>query len=232
MGRPRGSSRRPPQPLGYHWDSRDPAVRPDGARPCKLCKEPVGAGRRNWCGRPLRWCLRCDLNRPAGDLPCPRCGMAEPAAAVFCEDVWRAWRSPGELRGFVLARDRGVCAGCGVDTAPFDTGRILREQYLSKVWHDRPDLRRSMRPRPEFRPDGTPWPPEWWRARYDEAMAWRAANRVPVAESPWQMDHIIPVSRGGSWTALANLRTLCVPCHRVVTAGQARERARARKGTA
>jgi hypothetical protein len=33
----------------------------------------------------------------------------------------------------------------------------------------------------------------------------------------WQADHIIPVCDGGGIADLANLRTLCVPCHEQVT---------------
>lgn len=41
---------------------------------------------------------------------------------------------------------------------------------------------------------------------------------------PWQADHIVPRVRGGG-NELENLRTLCEPCHKVVTAELASERA-------
>lgn len=44
----------------------------------------------------------------------------------------------------------------------------------------------------------------------------------------WQADHIVPRVRGGS-NDLSNLRTLCVPCHKGVTAELARERAAERR---
>jgi 5-methylcytosine-specific restriction endonuclease McrA len=34
----------------------------------------------------------------------------------------------------------------------------------------------------------------------------------------WHMDHIVPVAEGGGSCGLDNLRTLCIPCHRIVTA--------------
>ena len=47
--------------------------------------------------------------------------------------------------------------------------------------------------------------------------------------SPWDMDHILPVSKGGGCCSLDNLRTLCKPCHKVETAKLAACRAAERK---
>jgi 5-methylcytosine-specific restriction endonuclease McrA len=46
----------------------------------------------------------------------------------------------------------------------------------------------------------------------------------------WEMDHIIPVVEGGGCCGLENLRLLCPPCHRGVTAELARRRADQRRG--
>lgn len=40
----------------------------------------------------------------------------------------------------------------------------------------------------------------------------------------WEADHIVPLHRGGGG-GLANLQTLCVPCHREKSAREARVRA-------
>lgn len=46
-------------------------------------------------------------------------------------------------------------------------------------------------------------------------------------QSLWDADHIQPVAEGGGQCDLGNLRTLCLPCHREVTADlQRRLRAR------
>ncbi|RRA49170.1 HNH endonuclease [Acidipila sp. EB88] len=37
-------------------------------------------------------------------------------------------------------------------------------------------------------------------------------------KSLWDADHVLPVAEGGGECDLSNLRTLCVHCHRVVTA--------------
>jgi len=49
----------------------------------------------------------------------------------------------------------------------------------------------------------------------------------------WEMDHIVPVSEGGGVApdmsyeeVMANLRTLCVPCHKAETAALAARRGR------
>lgn len=40
----------------------------------------------------------------------------------------------------------------------------------------------------------------------------------------WEADHVVPLHRGGGG-GLANLQTLCVPCHREKSAREARVRA-------
>jgi 5-methylcytosine-specific restriction endonuclease McrA len=49
------------------------------------------------------------------------------------------------------------------------------------------------------------------------------------ALSSFDMDHIVPVVEGGGACGLDNLRTLCRPCHRAVTAELAKRRAAARR---
>ena len=52
--------------------------------------------------------------------------------------------------------------------------------------------------------------------RFAALAAWgiRRARR----SSLWDADHIVPVSEGGGECDLSNLRTLCLECHRQVTA--------------
>ncbi len=60
---------------------------------------PKGAGGRNLC----RW---CSLEVPKG---------RRTFCSDWCVEEWRLRSDPGYLRENVLARDRGVCASCGVD---------------------------------------------------------------------------------------------------------------------
>ena len=52
--------------------------------------------------------------------------------------------------------------------------------------------------------------------------------RTLTRRSLWDADHIVPVAEGGGACDLSNLRTLCLHCHRVVTA-ELRARLRAGK---
>jgi 5-methylcytosine-specific restriction endonuclease McrA len=104
-------------------------------------------------------------------------------------DEWRLRTDPGYIREKVVERDRGICAGCGVDC--LDAERRLKR------------LRGA--------------------ARLKAALDWglRAGSR----RSLWDADHIVPVVEGGGECDLANIRTLCLKCHRAATA-QLRERRR------
>jgi len=55
------------------------------------------------------------------------------------------------------------------------------------------------------------------------AKALRALGFVP-RRSLWELDHVVPLIDGGGHD-LANLQTLCTPCHRSKTAAEARDRA-------
>ena len=71
------------------------------------------------------------------------------------------------------------------------------------------------------------------RARGDIRAAlmghWGLTKRM--RKSLWDADHILPVTEGGGECDLDNIRTLCLRCHRTVTA-RLRERIRRAKVTA
>jgi 5-methylcytosine-specific restriction endonuclease McrA len=177
--------RKRPRPAGYHWDAREPEIHPsNGRRSCRWCRGPVEPPRRNWCGNPA------------------------------CVEAWKIRTDPAALRAAVFARDRGVCARCGLDGAALDPDAIRREleaaaEALRREW---------ARPGPPPRPDGL-------RRLLDAlgaALEWRARNNVPAREPAWQVDHVTPVSEGGDYFEMANLATLCVPCHRDKSRAEAR----------
>jgi 5-methylcytosine-specific restriction protein A len=91
---------------------------------------------------------------------------------------WKLRTDPEYLREQVFARDRGVCAMCGLDTEAM-----------------RKDKRKlDYKARRQFEKD-------WSGRRY-----------------LWDADHIVPVAEGGGECGLGNMRTLCLKCHREVTA--------------
>lgn len=51
-----------------------------------------------------------------------------------------------------------------------------------------------------------------------ESLAMWGLSSVHARRSLWDADHILPVAEGGGQCDLDNLRTLCLPCHREVTA--------------
>jgi 5-methylcytosine-specific restriction enzyme A len=63
-------------------------------------------------------------------------------------------------------------------------------------------------------------------ARLTLMRHWGLSTRA--RKSLWDADHILPVAEGGGECDLDNIRTLCLRCHRVVTA-QLRERIRRAK---
>jgi 5-methylcytosine-specific restriction enzyme A len=130
-------------------------------------------------GRPL--CRWCSLEVP-------------PRRFTFCSDwcvhEWKLRTDPGYVREKVFERDRGVCAGCGVDA---------RAAFI--------DLKRARAAH---------------RLRLLERWGLKRLNRKTL----WDADHIVPVIEGGGECDLANIRTLCLICHRQETA-KLRERLKA-----
>ena len=55
------------------------------------------------------------------------------------------------------------------------------------------------------------------RTRDESLAVWGLAD-IRARRSLWDADHIVPVAEGGGQCDLDNLRTLCLPCHREVTA--------------
>ena len=127
---------------------------------------PKGANGRNLC----RW---CNLEVPKGRVT---------FCSAWCVEEWRVRSDPGYIREKVLERDRGVCAGCGIDC-------LHAERELKRL--------RGV-------------------ARLKAFLDWglRAGSR----KSLWDADHIVPVVEGGGECDLENIRTLCLKCHRAVTA--------------
>lgn len=100
----------------------------------RVCPEdlPTGAGGRALC----RW---CGLEVPRG---------RRTFCSDFCVHEWRLRSDPGYLRDQVLARDRGVCAQCGIDClAEWNRIRRLRGERRVLAFHDwglKPAKRRSL----------------------------------------------------------------------------------------
>lgn len=69
-----------------------------------------------------------------------------------------------------------------------------------------------------------------FRGEYEARLARTYPRSLRAKKlATFDMDHIKPVSEGGGECGLENLRTLCKPCHRKVTAELAARRALARR---
>ncbi len=43
------------------------------------------------------------------------------------------------------------------------------------------------------------------------------STKTPGRRRSWEVDHKVPVAEGGGHCSLDNLRTACIPCHKIVT---------------
>lgn len=148
--------------------------------------------------------------------------MPKPARTKYeaaCWSNWAAKNDPATQRTLVEARDKGICAACGVDTE-----KRARE---AREW--RPVFRWLARRFLEDEGDGS-WQ-SWSRSeKYASDMICDRFGAVIASDGhTWEADHILPVVEGGGECDLSNLRTLCLPCHRAETAKLAARRAAARR---
>ena len=92
------------------------------------------------------------------------------------------------LRECVYKRDRGICAICNIDT------KNIAKEALQLVGYDREQfiLNHKISSKRKI-----------WRRKFGGGL--------------WDADHIIQVKDGGGECGLDNLRTLCIPCHKLIT---------------
>jgi len=203
---------------------------------CNPSRLPVGPE-----GRPL---CRCGCGH---EVPAGRRTFHGPA----CVHGWKLRTDAGYQRARVSERDRGVCQACEVDTialkGSFERARTaahLRAARQGPRWQEEPEVL-PLRPDEQARARRVIRSP-WWREAAAEGRPFKApAVRAlllgfdPDRKTWWDMDHRQPVIEGGGVVArmtaeevLANLRTLCQPCHKRATAELAGRRAAARRNDA
>lgn len=157
---------------------------------------------------------------PNGRRLCRWCGHEVPKGRILwcsqaCVDEFVVRKGDGRAAKLVFERDKGVCALCGLDCGALEEiDDAARSRVL--VLAGGPD-------RAEKRLHSG-------HARALAAVLRRAGFNQ--GQRPWQVDHIAPVVEGGGACGLENLRTLCTPCHKRVTADLAARRALRRRETA
>jgi 5-methylcytosine-specific restriction protein A len=150
-----------------------------------------------------RW--RFSGKGPNGRNVCRWCGTEVPQGRHHwcgqdCVDQYLATKGHQHLIDRVLARDKGVCAKCGIDTIAY-----RKQRYRKPL---------TMVPNPELK--GCTMP--------DYCLdGWDSGRR-----RWWEADHIVPCHEGGQ-NVLSNLQTLCTLCHKARTRQQAALRAQRRR---
>jgi 5-methylcytosine-specific restriction endonuclease McrA len=107
---------------------------------------------------------------PNGRPLCRWCNLEVPVRRfTFCSDwcvhEWKLRTDPGYLREKVLQRDKGICAGCGIDTVA-----AFRELKLARGTHRLRLLER------------------WGLKRLNRRTLWDADHIVPVVEGGGECD--------------------------------------------
>ena len=106
-----------------------------------------------------------------------------------CEHELKLRTNGNYLRHCIYLRDRGICAICTIDTKK--TAKLA----LSLEGEE--------------------------RNLYLKSLNISLKRKIFVKKfggSLWDGDHIIPVKDGGGCSSLENMRTLCISCHKIVTA--------------
>ena len=108
-----------------------------------------------------------------------------------CIDEYDIAAGGAIARGKVGRRDQGICAMCKIDTRALAKKAAQIGMWVSK-----------------HVPGQNSWNGE---KAFLRGLGF-------TRDHLWEMDHILPVSEGGGECGLDNLRTLCIPCHNLVTA--------------
>lgn len=180
-------------------------------RYANLPKQPQGKGPN---GRPF--CRRCQKEVGPG---------RRTWCSQECIDAYLVTSSATGARHACFERDRGVCTVCKLDTHRLD-GAIRHAARAANRWQEYPDGVYASHPiQAVLDPDGKVWgartTSKLIRRLTLEAHGYQGNHENTI----WEADHIKPVKEGGGACGLDNLRTLCVPCHKRVSALGARRRA-------
>lgn len=147
-----------------------------------------------------------------GRYLCRTCGVVlDGRKTSFCSQACRddalirCW--PSEARRQVKARDKEVCAGCGLDCA---AAKKIIQTAGRECWGQ-----------------GVRWNGQIGRISGYEAV-WQFLATKPRSHL-WEANHIVPVVEGSGGCGLDNLETLCIWCHRDHTAELRRRMAMARR---
>ena len=180
---------------------------------------------------------------PNGHALCRQCQTeTKPPRKTFCSDkcvdLWMV-RTGSKMAAFIRKRDKGICAICGLDCEALKKQlRALEKNYpYTRYPHPEPG---------DYEANGYTLTKDYQEryakhaeqerkqreAHREEIRAFKERHGIPRHRSRfWDIDHIVPVVEGGGSSGPENLRTLCLKCHKQVTAELAAKRAAARKAS-
>lgn len=134
--------------------------------------------------------IKTDKN---GNVLCRWCkGVVSPPRKTYCSKEcvheWKLRSSGSYLRKCIFKRDKGICAGCSLDTTKITKGfrRPLKNESKAQ-WIKRVALVRKQYNIPK--------------------------HRVTF----WDANHILAVAEKGGQSGLLNFETLCLRCHQLHT---------------
>lgn len=146
---------------------------------------------------------------PSGRALCRWCEREVPVGRMTfcskeCVTEWKVRTDKAFMRRMVWKRDRSVCAFC-------QTNCDRWKRTLRKEWTHINELPQS-------------------EEREHRKRTWTTAHPYFFQRTSfWDADHVVPVVKGGGECGLDNLRTLCLFCHRKVTAQLNKQRAKERR---
>lgn len=143
------------------------------------------------------------MTREDGTKGCVWCGeplKTKHPAQRYCKDKWcsknmYAWGYPQKEEGlfFLLVRQDFKCNLCQYDYRPYIEQNILNKYYGT-----------------HFSKGGT------YDTEYNFAVMKRLKNGIDPTRKP-EVDHIVPIYKGGQSLGLDNHQAICFTCHKVKT---------------
>lgn len=122
-----------------------------------------------------------------------------PPRRTFCSDECvhqhRIRTNTKYMRTCVYRRDNGICAECKQDTKKI--ARDAKKLRADKNWKQYYELLET---------NNIPKHRKIWSRGFGGGL--------------WDADHIVAVKEGGGDCGLDNIRTLCIPCHKINTSKQ------------
>jgi len=197
-------------PYGILLDEGEPIPR-EGLDIDRYVRYMKGTGHKGHGERPKVKGRKC----------CMWCGgYVPPPKRSFCSDAcvasWRLRTGGTLLRGAVDARDKGVCAVCGLDTRRLTLMiypdyyelqfQFTQERFGKRFVHNLTQEEREA------------WNREAARIKHQVVRLRSRIDSIWLRDGSlkttlWEADHIVPVIEGGGCCGVDNMQTLCLRCH-------------------